>query len=273
MDGGAGNDFMVGDDMTVMVPSFKAPVGLVDDLDDLVHDLEKVSDEASWALDELDDVVHDLRDVVVSVKHGRSVQKHLVHHIDRIVAGNDTLIGGGGDDVLVGDNWSYVAPKIMVTHGHDGCWHYDFWYDDHGWGHGQADQHREYHHGGPGDERIVGNDTMDGGDGNDILLGQTGDDIMYGGAGNDLLVGGSGKDTMVGGTGKDKLVQGGSDYEDFKWYEQRCHEEKIDPSATWVKHFVSHLALDNSYNPNSGIEIMLPSGGDTKPNTTKGCKK
>ena len=65
-----------------------------------------------------------------------------------------------------------------------------------------------WHHDGPGDEWIVGNDTMDGGDGNDILFGQGGDDIMYGGAGNDLLVGGSGKDTLVGGTGKDKLIQG-----------------------------------------------------------------
>jgi hypothetical protein len=281
IDGGNGNDFMVGDDIVVMTPSFTVPVGLVDDFHHLVHDLEKVSDEAGWALDELDDVAHDLRDVVVSVKHGRSVQKHLVHHIDRIVAGNDTLVGGDGDDVLVGDNWSYVAPRVTVTHGHDGCGHYDFWYHDRDWGHGHGNHHGWYdwhhhkdHHDGPRDEWIVGNDTMDGGDGNDILLGQTGDDIMYGGAGNDLLVGGSGKDTMVGGPGKDELIQGGSDYEEIKWYEQKpCHEAKIDPCATWVKHFVSLLALDNSYNPNSGIEIMLPGGGDSKPSTTKGCKR
>ena len=111
MDGGAGNDFMVGDDMTVMAPSFAVPVGLVDDFHHLVHDLEKVGDEADWALDELDDVSHDLRDVVVSVKQGKRVQTQLEHHIDRIVAGNDLLVGGDGDDVLVGDNWSYLAPR------------------------------------------------------------------------------------------------------------------------------------------------------------------
>jgi hypothetical protein len=119
-----------------------------------------------------------------------------------------------------------------------------------------------------------GNDVMLGGDGDDILFGQGGDDKLYGDAGNDLLVGGYGKDTLVGGTGKDKLIQGSSKYEEFKWYgEKPCHEAKIDPCATWVKHFVSHLATDGAYNPNSGIEVMLPCGGDSKPNTTKGCKR
>jgi Ca2+-binding RTX toxin-like protein len=346
IDGGEGNDFMVGDDMTVMTPSFAVPVGLVDNFHHLVHDLEEVGDEADWALDELDDVAHDLRDVVVSVKHGKSVHKHLVHHIDRIIAGNDTLTGGDGDDVLVGDNGSYLAPQVTVTSdgypgGHD-CWHYGSWHHDHGWGHWHGGHHDWDHHDGPGDEWIVGNDTMDGGtgndvmfgdsivlaapavtsapdvcwwkfravhhevediledivkigqhgnfdnchavsggndlmvggDGDDILFGQGGDDKLYGGAGNDLLVGGYGKDTLVGGTGKNKLIEGVSKYEEFKWYEEKpCHETKIDPFATWVRHFVSHLAMDSSHNPNSGIEISLPGGGDSKPNTTKGCKK
>jgi hypothetical protein len=102
MDGGAGNDFMVGDDMTVMAPSFAVPVSLANDFHHLIHNLEEVGDEADRALGELDDVAHDLRDVVVSVKHGKSDHRHLVHHIDRIFAGNDTLFGGDGDDVLVG---------------------------------------------------------------------------------------------------------------------------------------------------------------------------
>jgi hypothetical protein len=256
IDGGEGNDFMVGDDIVFMTPSFTVPVGLVDDFHHLVHDLEKVSDEAGWALDELDDVAHDLRDVIVSVKHGKSIHKHLVHHIDRIIAGNDTLVGGDGDDVLVGDNWSYVAPRVTVTHGHDGCGHYDFWYHDRDWSHWQGNYHREYHHDGLGDVWIVGNDTL------------------RGGAGNDLLVGGPGKDILDGGPGKDKLIQGISSYEDSRGHQHKgCHETRIDSCASWVKHFVSHLALDNSYNPNSGIEVMLPCGDDSKPNTTKGCKK
>jgi Ca2+-binding RTX toxin-like protein len=271
MDGGAGNDFMVGDDMTVMTPSFAVPVRLVDDFHHLVNDIEKVGDEADWALDELDDVAHDLRDVVVSVKQGKRVQTRLEYHTDRIVAGNDMLVGGGGDDVLIGDNWSYLAPQIKVTSngypGYHNCWYH------HDWGYWQGNYHDGYHHDGPGDLWVVGNDTMDGGDGNDILFGQGGDDMMYGGAGNDLLVGGPGKDTMVGGTGKNKLIQEASEYEEFKWYEERPgHEAKIDPCATWVKHFVSHLATDDYHNPNSDIKVTLPGWGDSKPSTTKGRK-
>jgi Ca2+-binding RTX toxin-like protein len=348
MNGGAGNDFMVGDDLTVKAPSFAVPVGLVDDFHHLVRDIGEVADEADWALDELDDVAHDLRDVMIPVKHGKKIQYHLVHHIDRIFAGNDTLVGGDGDDVLVGDNWSYLAPQVTVTSdgypGGYGCWHNDhYWGHGHGHHYGWYDWHHDKdRHDGPGDEWIVGNDSMDGGtgndvmfgdsivlteptmtsapdvswwkfravhhevediledivkigqhgnfdnchtvsggndymvggDGNDILFGQAGDDKLYGGADNDLLVGGYGKDTLVGGPGKDKLIQGDSKYEEFKWYgEKPCHETKIDPCATWVKHFVSHLATEGAYNPNSGIEVMLPCGGDSKPSTNKGCKK
>jgi len=205
LDGGAGNDFMVGDDLTVMKPSFSVPLCLVDDFHHLVHDLGKVGAEADRALDELDDVAHDLRDVVLEVKQGKRVQYQLEHHIDRIVAGNDLLLGGDGDD---------------------------------------------------------------------ILFGQGGDDIMYGGAGVDLLVGGYGKDTLVGGPGKDKLIQGPSRYHEYKGYKHKpCHEIIIDPWATWVKHFVSHLAVDDICTPNSDIQVMLPGGDNRKPHMTKGGNK
>jgi Ca2+-binding RTX toxin-like protein len=253
MDGGAGNDFMVGDDMMVMAPSFAVPVRLVDDFHHLIHDLEKVGDEADRGLDELDDVSHDLRDVIVSVKQGKRVQMRLEHHIDRIVAGSDLLVGGDGDDVLVGDNWSYLAPRVTVTSdgypGDHNCWYH------HDWGHWQGSHHDGYHHDGPGDVWIVGNDTL------------------RGGAGNDLLAGGPGKDILDGGSGKDKLIDWSGKYGDCEGQGHKLHHEmELDPCASWVSHFVSHLATDDTHNPNSSIEIMLPCVGDSKPNTIKGCK-
>jgi len=250
MDGGAGNDFMVGDDMMVMAPPFAVPVRLVDDFHHLIHDLEKVGDEADWALDELDDVSHDLRDVVISVKQGKRVQTRLEHHIDRIFAGNDLLVGGDGDDVLVGDNWSYLAPRITVTsdgyQGDHDCWHYGSWYHDHDWGHWQGSHQDGYYHDGPGDVWVVGNDTL------------------RGGAGNDLLVGGPGEDILDGGPGKDKLIDWSGKYDDCEGQGHKLHHEmEVDPCAYWVKHFVSDLAItDNTYNPNSDIQVMLPCGGD-----------
>jgi Ca2+-binding RTX toxin-like protein len=176
LDGGTGNDFMVGDDMVVIAPSFTVPAGLVDDLHDWVNDLQRVADEAGGALQGLDEVAHDLRDVVNTVKQGKRVQYQLVHHIDRINMGNDLLFGREGDDVMVGDNWSSEAPRITVTAGgpftpvrHDAKYYnlgqHHGWYDD--W-HDHQD-----HNGGPGDIWIVGNDTMDGGLGNDLMFGDS----------------------------------------------------------------------------------------------------
>ncbi len=51
-----------------------------------------------------------------------------------------------------------------------------------------------------------GNDTLLGGDGNDILFGQGGNDTLQGGAGNDILLPGSGNNILSGGTGADTFM-------------------------------------------------------------------
>jgi Ca2+-binding RTX toxin-like protein len=94
------------------------------------------------------------------------------------------------------------------------------------------------------------------------------------GGGDDVLVGGPGEDTLDGGPGRDRLIDWSGKYDDCGGEGHKFHHEtELDPCASWVRHFVSHLAADGIYNPNSGIEVMLPCGGDSKPNTTKGCKK
>ena len=153
--------------MTLMKPSLAVPVALVRDLDHLVDGLERMGDEAALAMQELDDVAHDLRDVIVSMKHGRSFETRLEEHIDRIFAGNDSLVGGAGDDVMVGDNWKYVAPRITLTpDASSAVGHHDSWHCPNEWDH-------QGHSDGPGDVWIVGNDTMDGGAGNDLMFGDS----------------------------------------------------------------------------------------------------
>lgn len=87
-------------------------------------------------------------------------------------AGNDTLRGTAGDDVIV------------ALAGHDTI-------------------------SGLGGNDIIcggsGMDTISGGDGNDVLLGNGGRDTITGNTGNDTLVGGKGKDNLHGGTGNDHL--------------------------------------------------------------------
>jgi hypothetical protein len=79
-------------------------------------------------------------------------------------AGNDTLLGGSGNDSLYGDDG---ADSLS---------------------------------GGAGDDRMFGgdgSDTLQGGVGNDSLFGGAGKDLLEGGAGDDSLTGGAGADTFV----------------------------------------------------------------------------
>ena len=77
--------------------------------------------------------------------------------------GNDTLYGGKGDDVLLGQGGN------DTLYGNEG---------------------RDTLYGG------TGNDTLYGGMGNDTLYGGAGNDILVGGTGNDTLYGGAGSDTF-----------------------------------------------------------------------------
>ncbi|MBN2437042.1 MAG: hypothetical protein JXL20_00400, partial [Deltaproteobacteria bacterium] len=251
--GGAGNDFVVGDDLAVMAPSFTLPEDLVGSFQHLLRDLGKVGDKARWALAELDDVAHDLRAVVIPIKKGKKTYYQIEHHIDRIVAGSDTLYGEDGDDLMAGDSWAYLAPKITITSdewpGCQGFGHYGFWHPYSG-AYGYGKHHGWYDinflkgsYGGPGDEWVVGSDTMDGGAGNDVMFGDSivleapakvmapavpwwkffggyhrvGDilkDILMLGrpdtlsGGNDVMTGGEGDDVLFGQGGNDKLYGG-----------------------------------------------------------------
>ena len=93
-------------------------------------------------------------------------------------AGDDTLIGGDGNDWLDGGE----GDDTLI--------------------------------GGAGNDKLYGsdgNDLLDGGDGDDMLDANGGDDTLIGGAGNDNLNGGAGDDTLIGGAGNDKLYGGAGD--------------------------------------------------------------
>lgn len=83
-----------------------------------------------------------------------------------------TLVGGAGDDVLLGET---LDDTIDGLGGNDRL------------------------------EGRAGNDILRGGDGNDTLLGGSGDDLLQGDIGNDVLEGGEGDDTLDGGDGDDVL--------------------------------------------------------------------
>jgi len=129
------------------------------------------------------------------------------------LAGNDTITGGSGDDIIFGDlanlpgttNGGYAALQAYVVanggaNTAEGVHQY-------------ITQHASaFDISGTSD----GNDHLLGGDGNDILFGQGGNDILEGGNGNDILYGGAGNDTLIGGPGNDTLI-GGLGADTFAW--------------------------------------------------------
>ena len=121
----------------------------------------------------------------------------------RLLAGDDSYSGGGGNDRVWGnagdDTLRGMAGKDVLRGGGG---------NDKLFGGAAADRlfgeaGRDLLDGGDGD------DTLDGGDDRDRLRGGAGDDVLLGGAGNDLLDGGAGKDRLEGGGGNDTLDGGG----------------------------------------------------------------
>lgn len=112
------------------------------------------------------------------------------------VGGNNLLVGGAGDDRLLGK-----GGFDMLNGGAD---------NDALYGAGGNDRLS----GGDGNDRLFGEaalDTLTGGAGNDELFGGDGGDRLDGGIGDDRIIGGRGIDTMTGGAGLDLFAFVGGD--------------------------------------------------------------
>jgi hypothetical protein len=116
----------------------------------------------------------------------------------------DTLIGGTGNDVLIGrrgghdtasfaDHTTGLVASLATGLETDPTLHQT----DHLFGISNL----------VGGQR--GNDVLVGNNGSNRLVAGGGNDVLEGGSGNDTLIGGSGRDWLIGGTGHD-LIRGGS---------------------------------------------------------------
>lgn len=144
-------------------------------------------------------------------------------------AGNDTLTGGSGADVIYGganDDVLFGGDGNDIVQGDAGN---DLMYgglgndtisavsgNDTGYG-GDGDDYMAAgseavaFYGGAGNDTLFGGyaaSTLDGGDGNDTITGYAGADQIYGGTGDDSLTGGDGNDSLFGGDGSDTLLGG-----------------------------------------------------------------
>jgi len=179
LDGGDGNDLLVGDNWGHFAPSVTV---IADGLFPRNH--------------------HD--------DHDQNDNGHSHSHDDRrqddVVGGNDTLNGGAGNDLMFGDSAVFLASTVAVS---GQC---DFPNALH-----QAQDladdllgvnHKGWSHEDDDDPASGGDDLLNGDDGDDILFGQSGDDILRGGPGNDWLVGNHDKDILDDSLGQNQKHQG-----------------------------------------------------------------
>ena len=136
--------------------------------------------------------------------------------------GSDTLRGGSGDDVLIGDA-EFLSLDYVATAGADtitgGAGDDEIWGDALDLrGSGALVGGNDLLSGGAGNDTIrggVGDDIVSGERDADLLFGEAGADDLFGGSGNDELFGGSGNDSLFGGSGNDALDGGTGDDELF----------------------------------------------------------
>ncbi|KQZ31654.1 hypothetical protein ASD50_15475 [Mesorhizobium sp. Root552] len=129
-------------------------------------------------------------------------------------AGNDTINGGVGNDLIFGDVpfTDILADAKGLVDLPDGSGWKVFQIlettPSQNWTRADTINYIRTHQDEISKEsgRSGGHDTIHGGDGNDVIFGQEGNDKLYGDDGNDFLAGGSGQNTLTGGSGADTFV-------------------------------------------------------------------
>jgi len=106
--------------------------------------------------------------------------------------GSDTLIGGAGDDLLDGGSGADTASYAGLTAGVSV----------------DLTLAGAQNTGGAGFDTLVSIENVTGGNGADVLIGDAGTNVLNGGVGNDSLSGGGGVDYLNGGGGNDVLIGG-----------------------------------------------------------------
>jgi hypothetical protein len=117
IDAGEGNDVVAGDDTIVSAPALKTSVGLVEDVQQLEQLLGHADAELLYIGDQLIAVEHHLRDQVVPVVYKGRTYRYVKFHVDKLIVGEDSILGGGGNDLLVGDDRFQLAPSINLILG------------------------------------------------------------------------------------------------------------------------------------------------------------
>jgi Ca2+-binding RTX toxin-like protein len=180
LDGGSGNDVLVGDNSILVTPSVALNSGASADFRLFQLGMHEVEGELAGGTRDLIALEHRLRDRPIQVTVGKKTETRTEHHIDAIAMGNDTIAGGDGNDLIFGDALVVRAPLVTITLGAAPAvkpdktwaeaerWHdrgsRAKWWTDWAW-------HDKKHH--QLDYIVVGADSITGGNGHDAIWGDS----------------------------------------------------------------------------------------------------
>ena len=189
--------------------------------------------------------------------------------------GNDTLDGGGGDDLLRFDQNGSQAVTVNIAAGTaTGTWNgvaYSHTFTGIEGVRGSrtdgdsltGDANANYLDGRGGD------DTLNGGAGDDTLVGDTGDDVLNAGDGDDWLFGGAGNDTMNGGAGDDFIELQMNSWDATITYGAAGEATIVSAQGTDIVTGVERLQfwdqtidLTGSTGPTPGDDVLVGTPGD-----------
>ena len=182
LDGGDGNDTLIGDNSHLITPHFVVDTGTTDAFQFFVHGMQQASAVRVSSTLDLIFLEHVLRDRKVLVPYKPNSYKltaQVEHHFDAIATGGDIIRGGNGDDLVIGDAQILHASLSTIQvgaapAGRDGkYWEYlGKAADDRfkyarwsGWKLNDCEKYFEL------DKIYVGNDDIDAGAGNDLVWG------------------------------------------------------------------------------------------------------
>ncbi|WP_442508220.1 hypothetical protein SH528x_007181 [Novipirellula sp. SH528] len=211
--GNEGNDLVIGDFGVIAAPLVLDAPTTETELRDLDAHVEVVLEQYSDA---------DRNDVPRSFDTHLGRQRHAASTTDAMAPesrhnaidgrweiGEDDIDGNAGDDTLLGDNASVVAPLVVNNPGQHVTLRRA------GYVVAYVDDAIDSFVDNPVLRRVnqsISGDSMTGGDGNDVLMGSAGDDNLNGEAGDDVVLGGNGNDSLRGGTGNNEVRRDGGDY-------------------------------------------------------------
>ncbi|MBI2256729.1 MAG: FG-GAP repeat protein, partial [Proteobacteria bacterium] len=175
-------------------------------------------------------------------------------------AGNDTLVGGQGDDTYVVDSVSDIITESLTNALGGGT---DTVESSISWGLAALTNIDNLTLTGSANINGTGNalaNTITGNSGNNILDGGAGNDTLVGGLGNDTLLGGLGNDVLKGGAGNNTLKGGtGNDIYEIESTTDTINEEANNDTGDLVQ---SHISVNLTQLGGGKIENGLLLGSD-----------